>query len=208
MPTLEDRKRAMREAMRGRLGAVPPADHWWLSGNACRQVSAMRLWDQAKSVLVFAPLPGEINVMPLALVALECGVRVSVPRVDWGSGTMVPVVVRNWAADLMPDRHGLLNPRPDAPEEPVEGIAAVLVPGLAFDREGNRLGRGGGFYDRLLGDPRLRAVRIGMGFSVQVVESVPVGADDHRVEWIVTDLGVVDCAASRRGGALGAKPTA
>lgn len=191
-------KNSLRDQMRARLQTIAPCDHWWLSGNACRQVSAMPKWDQARCVMVFAPLPWEINVMPLALVALECGVQVCVPRVDWDRRQMVPALVKDWAADLLPDRHGLLNPRPDAPVAPVESIDAVLVPGLAFDREGRRLGRGGGYYDRLLSDPRLRAVRLGVGFSVQVVDTVPVGAHDCSVEWVVTDLGVIDCSAARR----------
>ena len=74
---------------------------------------------------------------------------------------------------------------------PIEQIDLVVVPALAYDRSGNRLGRGGGFYDRFLAQPALRAVRCGLAFSKQVVQELPVGPNDHPVDLLVTDAEVL-----------------
>ncbi|MGH8048823.1 MAG: 5-formyltetrahydrofolate cyclo-ligase [Chthoniobacterales bacterium] len=77
--------------------------------------------------------------------------------------------------------------------------AAVLVPGVAFDRAGARLGRGGGFYDRLLGDPALTARRVAVCFACQLVDRVPVEPHDAEVDAIVTEGGWIEMRNSGRG---------
>jgi 5-formyltetrahydrofolate cyclo-ligase len=71
----------------------------------------------------------------------------------------------------------------------------VVTPGLAFDRHGRRLGYGGGHYDRYLARLGPRAVRVGIAFSIQVIEDVPAAPEDERVHVVVTDAGVIDCRA-------------
>ena len=80
-----------------------------------------------------------------------------------------------------------LEPAPDAPEADYDAIDAILVPGLAFDREGYRLGRGGGFYDRLLARLPERTVRIGLFFAVQELAQIVREPHDRRLDWIVTE---------------------
>lgn len=77
--------------------------------------------------------------------------------------------------------------------------ATILVPGLAFDRAGRRLGRGAGFYDRLLADPALRARRVGVAFAAQIVDEVPVEAHDMPLDAIVTEDGWIEARNTARG---------
>ncbi len=185
---LHDAKAALRASMRASLAAIKPEDAWWMSGNACRKVAEAPAWNSAKTVLVYAPLPDELNCTPAAMVALECGVRVCVPRVDWPNRRLEAVPITDFNADLLPDRHAVRSPRPDLPAIDPALIDAALIPGLAFDRAGGRLGRGGGFYDRLLATPGFRAVKIGVGFGVQLVVDVPRAAHDVRVDIVATEL--------------------
>ncbi len=69
-------------------------------------------------------------------------------------------------------------------------LQAVLVPGRAFDKKGNRLGRGGGFYDRVL--PKLNAIKIGVGFDFQLIEEVPTESWDYSMDWIVTETQMIN----------------
>ncbi len=184
-------KTALRTAMRTTLAAIKPDDAWWMSGNACRRIAEIPAWNAAKTVLVYAPLPDELNCTPAAMVALECGVRVCVPRVDWALKRLEAVPIADFNADLLPDRHAVRSPRPDLAAVDASEIDAVLVPGLAFDRTGGRLGRGGGFYDRLLSTSGFRAVKIGVAFGVQVVEAVPRDARDVRVDWVATEMELI-----------------
>ena len=84
------------------------------------------------------------------------------------------------------DEHGLRTPRDGQPLPPI-AIDLVVVPALAFDTTGNRLGRGGGYYDRFLSRLRRAATTVGLAFDVQIVDELPVDERDVRVEVVVTD---------------------
>lgn len=95
---------------------------------------------------------------------------------------------------LAPGFRGIPEPPPDAPALDLVALDLIAVPGLGFDADGRRLGQGGGYYDRLLGDPRRRAVAVGVGFDCQIVDRVPVAEHDVGLDAIVTERGV-----ARRG---------
>lgn len=155
--------------------------------------------------MVYAPLRREADVTPLALWALARGATVCVPRMDWAARSMEPVPVASWSADLTLSRLGLREPRAGLGALPLAELDAVLVPGLAFDPTGARLGRGAGFYDRFL--PRLpaRAVTIGVALHGQLVDRVPTGPLDRPVEWLATELGIASASLGNPGGS-GASP--
>jgi 5-formyltetrahydrofolate cyclo-ligase len=91
---------------------------------------------------------------------------------------------------------GVLEPEPGTPAE-ASGIDLVLVPGLGFGPAGQRIGRGAGFYDRFLGNPRLRAVRCGLAFELQVVEGIPMSGHDAALDMLITETGISRFARPR-----------
>ena len=111
------------------------------------------------------------------------------PRV-LGPGRMTFHAAR--LAELLPAHRGIREPDPTAEEIPLDALDLLLVPGLAFDRRGGRLGQGGGFYDRVLNDPRLGALTVGVAFAIQIVAQVPREPHDARVARVVTDRGRSD----------------
>ncbi len=100
--------------------------------------------------------------------------------------------VSDWAHDLVPGKHGIDQPAPDCPDLPTEQIDVILVPGIAFDSTCARLGRGAGFYDRFLADPRVRAAKIGVAFDEQIVDAVPMDRWDVRLDAVVTPTRVFE----------------
>jgi 5-formyltetrahydrofolate cyclo-ligase len=100
--------------------------------------------------------------------------------------------VADWARDLVPGKHGIGQPSPDCPDLPPEQVDVILVPGIAFDSTCARLGRGAGFYDRFLADPRVRAVKIGVAFDEQIVDAVPMDRWDVRLDAVVTPTRVFE----------------
>lgn len=139
----------------------------------------------------FAPMREEPNW----LIAGWPG-EIALPRVE-GEHLIfhaVPALER-----LTTGRFGIREPDPDAAVQvlPDEGDT-ILVPGLAFDRRGGRLGRGGGFYDRFL-ERWPNAFRVGVAFSSQLIESVPCEAHDVRVDAVVTEDGWIDARSNRSG---------
>lgn len=120
------------------------------------------------------------------LPRMEAGRRLSFRRVD------------HWEA-LVPGRFGILEPDSSAPATRLEEGDLVLLPGVAFDREGHRLGRGTGYYDSSLPVGPYAPVYFGLGFEFQVVEAVPHGSRDVRMDAIVTERGICHRAGARTG---------
>ena len=136
--------------------------------------------------MVFLSLPNEVDTSPLVLRAWQDRKRVLAPKVSWNQRRMMPVEIRSLTDDLAVSTMGIREPASGIPF-PVSMIDLVIVPGLAFDAYGNRLGRGRGFYDRFLAHPEFKGVACAMGFEEQMIPSVPVGPLDRPVDMIVTD---------------------
>jgi 5-formyltetrahydrofolate cyclo-ligase len=131
-------------------------------------------------------LPHELDTTEAILCAWQMGKTVVVPKVSWQQRHMLPVEINSLETGFAAEVSGLRNPIMGVPV-PFEEIDLVVAPGLAFDRKGRRLGRGGSFYDRFFVNKELRAVKCGLGFSDQVIESVPVVEHDIAVAFLVTD---------------------
>lgn len=114
------------------------------------------------------------------------GKKVFVPRIDPGLKRMRMVQIENLES-LKPGRYGILEPAPGSgrPGDPGD-LDLAVVPGMAFDREGGRLGRGKGYFDRFLQEAG-RAYKIGLAFKFQLVEKVPCEAHDVRVDEVLTE---------------------
>jgi 5-formyltetrahydrofolate cyclo-ligase len=194
-PTVRSRaKPEMRRAIRRTLDGMDEARRLAGSADICRRLLELPELQAARSVMVYLASPQEPDLSLWIGSALLGSTVVSAPRVDWGASAMSPARIDpgasppSWGAT--PGRHGILQPPDDASRIHIDRLDAVLAPGLAFDRSGARLGRGGGFYDRFLADPRLRAIRIGVCFEPQLVEAVPRDAHDAVMDLVVTPAGV------------------
>ena len=191
-------KQALRERLKIALAGLTPAQRGARSAAACGRALESDLFPAGSTVMLYAPMveQGEVDLRLLAEGLALRGCRLCVARVDWGSKAMVPAAVGNLTKDLVPDAAfagtGLRGPRADAPLVAITDLDVIVVPGLGFDRLGNRIGRGAGFYDRFLGGlGRGRPVRVALAFDEQIVESVPVEGHDAPLDVIVTPTAVV-----------------
>jgi 5-formyltetrahydrofolate cyclo-ligase len=140
----------------------------------------------ARRVALYAALPDELPTRPLFEVLAELGIARLLPR-QRADGGLSFARVERWE-DLVPGRHGVPEPPPSAAPVRLGPGDWILVPGLAFDAAGWRLGRGGGVYDRALA--RLTGPRCaGLGYAFQLVERVPRDSHDRPVDAIVTERG-------------------
>jgi 5-formyltetrahydrofolate cyclo-ligase len=146
----------------------------------------------ARTVLLFYSFGSEVATRGMADRLRIEGKRLLLPYVD---GDAMEAAEVGPGDELIRAPYGAREPNRRVPVDPGE-VDLVVTPGLAFDRRGHRLGYGGGFYDRYLARLRPETVRVGIGFAVQLVDRVPAGPDDQRVDLVVTEAGVVDC---RRG---------
>jgi len=183
-------KNRLRAEMKERLAEMPPRQRNDKSIAACKLLVSLPEFRRAASMMVYLPMPQEIDCSEAALEAWREGKSVLAPRVDWKGRHLVPVEMRSLEDGIVTGRHGLREPA-EGPAWPVGRIDLVIVPALAFDVTGARLGRGGGFYDRFLRQDGLRAVACGMAFREQVVDRLPAEGHDRTVDILVTDQQVV-----------------
>jgi 5-formyltetrahydrofolate cyclo-ligase len=179
--------------MKQALAAVGPGAMAARSDLASRRLAALPAWERARLVVCFLSMPGEIDTLPVIAAARAAGKTVAVPMIE---GARISFrLLGSDPAQLPRDRWGIPVPDPAWPVADLRASAPVIVvtPGLAFDRKGNRLGRGGGYYDGFLrearardGDARALAV-VGICLAVQVADEVPHDDRDERVDAIVTD---------------------
>jgi 5-formyltetrahydrofolate cyclo-ligase len=142
-----------------------------------QKFQTLELFQQAKAIGAYMPLPDEVDITPL-FQALEKTFYIPAFNDASGSYRMAQLTT-----ELKKGRFGISEPAVPvfAAEDELD---LIIVPGVAFDFSGNRIGRGGGFYDRLL--PQYRAVRAGICFDFQCLETVPAKVHDVRMDWVVT----------------------
>jgi len=186
-------KAALRRRMRllvERMAAAERAAH---SQALCNRLAQQPVWATAGAVLFYAPMVQEPDVWPLLLQAVSDGKLVALPRYLPEQRDYAAAQVRHPERDVHVGCFGIREPTARCPEIPLPRFDLVLVPGLAFDARGYRLGRGRGYYDRLLA--QVRGITCGVAFDRQVVDQVPVGDHDVRLHCLVTPTRWVAVAA-------------
>jgi len=176
-------KSAWRRQIREWLRALPAETRVSASNQLLERLLTQSIWSRANSLLCFAPLPGEPDITPIIDDALRANKVVALPRFDPGTGTYEAARIEA-RSQLIPGQFGTLEPAAGCPAIPLNQLDLVLVPGVAFDLAGRRLGRGKGFYDRLLAE--VRGHKCGVAFDEQIVAQVPEEPHDVRVDSILT----------------------
>lgn len=159
-PEMIAQKNALRAEMRQQLRTMTAEDRQSLSDEICERVLEMAQWAEAQNVILFSPLPSEPIITPLKL---DCEARkvscLNIPQ----------------------------SPKSEADLHLPDSIDLILVPGLAFSKDRHRLGRGGGFFDRLLAGRAAGAFKLGICFSFQLLDTIPTEAHDIVMHAVVTD---------------------
>jgi 5-formyltetrahydrofolate cyclo-ligase len=188
--TLAATKQELRDQMRVGLAVQSVADTQVKSADIWERLSVLGEFTAATRTLIYVSRAGEVDTRGLIQQLLAMGRTVCVPWFDSVKKQYVTSELRDFAMDLTSGQFGILEPKPEA-VRPVDGdrIDAALVPGLAFDETGNRLGRGMGYFDRILHD--LRGVKIALAYDFQIVSEVPTEAHDTSMDFIVTEKRVI-----------------
>ncbi|HEY3315597.1 MAG TPA: 5-formyltetrahydrofolate cyclo-ligase [Bacillota bacterium] len=156
-------------------------------------------FQKAGTIMVYCSFKHEVDSGGLIREGLLRGKVVAVPKIFPAERRMIPSRLLDPAADLALGNYGILEPKVES-LRPLESpsIDLVFVPGVAFDRLGNRLGYGGGYYDRFLKNLRPGRLAVALAFEVQLVESLKPGRFDVPMDLVVTEKRVIDCRANRR----------
>lgn len=185
---LAEQKCALRREMRARREQLSPNFVERAARAALMNLQNSPEWQRAEQIALFAAFAGEIPTHPVFSEARKAGKRVSVPRMEAAPDGRSPlsfVEIESWD-DLHAGRWGVPEPATQLLAHELDPATLVLVPGLAFDRQGHRLGMGKGYYDRALAALAL-PLRFGFAFEFQLVTAVPSDPMDQKVVAIVTE---------------------
>lgn len=192
---LEALRGAAKEALRRRVAALRRAlnsdTRSAFSRATSERLVESEIFQRAKVVAAYSPLRFEVDVSAVTERAWALGKTVGLPRVVANTGTMQLHAYR-LGDTLVESAFVVKEPAESAPLLDARSVDLVLVPGLAFDARGYRLGFGQGFYDRFL--PTLpNAVRVGVAFELQLLAEVPAQAHDAPVDFLATERRVLRC---------------
>ncbi|HET7229241.1 MAG TPA: 5-formyltetrahydrofolate cyclo-ligase [Longimicrobium sp.] len=180
-------KQELRAEARRRLRALDPAVRAAAEAEIARRVWTVPAVAAARTLLLFADLPEEVHTDTIAAEARRRGITVVYPLTLTETREMT-LHRLDHPADLRTGNYGIREPDPERSPviDPAE-VDAALVPGLAWDRAGNRLGRGAGYYDRMFARPDWRGFRCGIFFAHQEADAVPCEPWDLPLDAVVTE---------------------
>lgn len=159
------------------------------SSDICENLRIHPVWAQSRRVMCFVPLGSEPDVYPLIRFGLAAGKQLSLPRHDPRTDTYTAATIRDLDIDIERGPHGAGQPTRSCPGISLIQLDLIVVPGLAFSTGGDRLGRGQGYYDRILAGST--GTRCGVAFTEQIVDTLPHEAHDVRVDILVTPTGTL-----------------
>jgi 5-formyltetrahydrofolate cyclo-ligase len=182
--SIQTAKMAIRSQIRVELKKMTPEERSTASAEIRRRLESQEVWRNAKTILFYAPLPEEVDVWPLLVDALVSGRTVLLPRFVGEDNGYVICHVEDVERDMRSGKFGVREPLEICARNSLNHLDLILAPGIAFDLNGHRLGRGKGYYDRLLA--MLTGPKCGAAFDQQIVSQIPVEPHDIRLNCILT----------------------
>ena len=179
------------EFLRIRRAAAPAQREIW-NRRIAELFAGWPIYQQCRSVMFYVATTDETATAGLIEDALHRGKQVYAPLLSAQYGEMSAAAIKR-PQDLVIGKYGLKMPPPDSATLAVgESIDLIVVPGVVFDRTGNRLGMGAGYYDRFFSWTR-HTVRLGLAWDCQVVAEAPREPHDVRMHYLLTEAGLITC---------------
>lgn len=187
-----DTKAELRQRFRMLRDGVAASHRERYSAAIASRVLALPWTQQAHRIALYAALGSEVDTRHVFAALRQRGVVCCYPAVQ--PDRQLQFVDVSDVTHLLPGAYGIDEPAGEA--VPLEAVDAMIIPGLAFDSQGTRLGYGAGYYDRALA--RYNGVRIGLAYAQQVLPVLPAAAHDQAMDVIVTEVSVIAVSARAR----------
>ena len=185
-------KKELRQKLLSRLLALTESEITRRSKDVEEKLSNLPIYKQAKNVMVYYPLKGEVDILKMIKEALG-DKRFCFPVMDLTAKDLRAFEIANLDEDFVLGPYGVMEPDPQKTKEvDIREIDMVIVPGLGFDYQKNRLGRGAGFYDRFLKKLTPSTKKVGVAFECQLLESLPIHLPkDQQLDCVVSEKVVI-----------------
>jgi 5-formyltetrahydrofolate cyclo-ligase len=192
-------KRLLRTQLKSTRKRVEPTDYDHWSNQLSNQLIAFIQTTKAREVKGFIPYAGEPNIWPFIHYCWEHSISYIVPKCEQETSKMYWYKL-DQQEQLMQGAYSILEPNPEYCIQVLTEPDLVLVPGLAYTKQGERLGYGGGYYDRYY-EQANNDVKdwIGIAFDLFILKHIPTEAHDFKCNYIVTNAGVIDCKVEEKG---------
>jgi len=192
-------KQELRREIIKKRDSLPHEERIEWSRTICDTLRGLLEFQEAKVVHFFLSMRSEVMTEGAIREALAAGKTVVVPVIDKKHGHLSLSRIRDYDQELTITTHGILEPRPKFYNFiPLKEVDLMVLPGVAFDVQGHRLGYGAGYYDRLLKAEEERPLLIALAFETQIVDEIPVGDHDIRMDKIITEERVIEVMDFRR----------
>ena len=183
-------KAKLRKRLHGLRDALTPEERARHSGSITRDILALAAYREARTFMAYMTFGTEFITDALVRDALANAKTLVLPRIDRSQNRLETYAVQDLESELAAGPWGIREPLPDRCRAvAISEIDVVLVPGLGFNTDGDRIGYGRGYYDRLLQYRSSRTTLVAAAYSIQVVDTVPVGEHDIPVDIVVTEAG-------------------
>lgn len=188
--SLRDKKNEQRAVFREKRKGISAEERTRLSAEICKRLMALSAFRFADTVLSYSPLAGEVDVTEFNRAVLKAGKRLALPKCARGE----PIMSFHLISDIDAMETGMFSIKEPSENDPVWEMASgeraiCVIPAMAFDLTGHRLGYGKGFYDRFLSSQSI--TKIGVAYTDFVVKSLPRGRFDLAADIIVTDKRII-----------------
>lgn len=192
---VQARKQALRQSIIAARSNMADAERARLSGEIAQRLAGLEAYRTAATILAYMNFGAEFAATLFVQQALHDGKQVLLPKVNRETKQLDVFRVTNLARDVAPGIWEIPEPLAGRCEKVTDlsSIGFILLPGVAFGRDGVRLGYGGGFYDKLLARLPHQPVLVAAAFAMQVVEHIPQEATDRKVGWLVTEQETIRC---------------
>lgn len=171
---IQEKKKKLRESLLGKLREHKEDTRLKKSLKIASKLFLLKEFVQAKTVLFYLSFDGEVDTVRMIKETIKQGKKVAVPVIKHKEKEIVPSLLKDFDTELKTGPYGIRHPKEEYIRPvPLKSIDLVVVPGLAFDEAGNRLGRGMGYYDRLLNRLPKDVATIGLAFDFQIVSNFP-----------------------------------
>lgn len=179
-------KKALREAILALRKNQPKEDKFKSDKKIISTLTDLEIYKKAKTIFVYVSVNEEVNTRRFIEEALGLGKIIAVPKTYKGSKEMKAVII-NSLEDLGPARFNLLEPKDDSKILEKEEIDLIVVPGAVFDFNLNRIGYGGGYYDRFLKDIEFKNNKVALAYDFQVLDKIEVESHDMKMDLVITE---------------------
>ena len=185
-------KKRVREMIRARRSSLAAEDKNKMDKMIMERLIGTDIFRAATKVFTFVSFRNEVDTKWLIGHSLSMGKRVFVP-LTMKEHRCLEIREITGMNDLQPGYMGIHEPTESCPIFPLDELNLIIVPGLAFDSKGRRLGYGGGYYDSVLSDLPDSIIKIAPIYSFQLLERIPLDPWDERVDYVVTENEIIDC---------------